>query len=161
MTDINWHAIREDYETSRLSLRSLAAKYGVKLTTLHDRIKSEQWHRTLGEQRTPPPVQQPAASRGIRGLADRMVTRLETIAEDNLTLLEVKLLADSLSQFNKIKITAPVEQDASMTGPQRMIHPDVLRHMTLQEKNELETLLKTAEDRALAEEQQQEKLKRA
>jgi hypothetical protein len=45
MSNLDWEAIRADYE-SGLSIRSLAAKYGVSKSVIGDRKFKEQWQQT-------------------------------------------------------------------------------------------------------------------
>ncbi len=45
MSDVNWSQVRSDYEAGGISLRQLAAKYGVSKTYLIERRDKEKWNR--------------------------------------------------------------------------------------------------------------------
>ena len=45
MPDVNWEEIRKEYETTKITLKSLAEKYGIKLGTLKSRKSREGWSR--------------------------------------------------------------------------------------------------------------------
>lgn len=51
MSEIDWTAIRTDYENG-LSLRQLAGKYNVSKTTIGERKYKEQWQRAQSDNRT-------------------------------------------------------------------------------------------------------------
>ncbi len=58
----NWRAVRQEFESTSLSIRSLALKFNVPKSTLLNRIRVEGWERSTGEQLTDlggygPPVQ--------------------------------------------------------------------------------------------------------
>ncbi len=48
MSDVNWSAIRADYEAGGTSLRQLASKYGVSKTVIGERKFKEQWDNPKG-----------------------------------------------------------------------------------------------------------------
>lgn len=45
MLDVNWGDIRKEYETTNITLKALAEKYGIKLGTLKSRKSREGWSR--------------------------------------------------------------------------------------------------------------------
>lgn len=45
MSDIDWQAIRAEYEAGGISLRKLAAKYNISKTYLIERRNNDQWNR--------------------------------------------------------------------------------------------------------------------
>jgi hypothetical protein len=48
MSDVKWQQIRQDYEAGGMSLRQLAAKYGVSKTVIGERKFNEQWDNPKG-----------------------------------------------------------------------------------------------------------------
>lgn len=131
----DWQAIRHDYE-SGLSLRTLAAKYNVKKSTIYDHVQAENWQKPdrtpagqpdtkVPENRTPRPATEEAPLEAdseenptatlARGMVKQLaaIVQRATIAEEPLDLREHKLFADSLSQYHKIIVT-----DASSTAGQ-------------------------------------------
>lgn len=84
---VNWIAMRDEWETTDISLNDIANKYGVKLGTLKSRKAREKWEKLLGaptaRARTP---MQRAAERAIQSATDEalnakpeiIVTRVES-----------------------------------------------------------------------------------
>lgn len=57
MSSVDWNAIRDEYEDG-LSLRQLAAKYGVSKSVIGQRKYEEKWKEKEKTPRTPPPTQE-------------------------------------------------------------------------------------------------------
>jgi hypothetical protein len=112
----DWQSIREEWELG-ISERTLATKYSVPKTTLHDRAKTEKWIRMLptGFRPTPPTtkavVETPISTVNTARLLHEVIHRLaqSEIMDERM----VKLLADALSQVHKIQMTAPTKQETS------------------------------------------------
>ncbi len=116
---INWSVIRQEYEQGA-SLRSLAAKHDVGKSTIAERKLKEQWterrtdtgHRTPDIMPLPRPSSIPVSSDalsiariGLHQLAQHLQT------DDLLTIASHKSLADALSQYVKVLLTAPQETE--------------------------------------------------
>src|SRR5260221_11498842 len=115
MTD--WPQIRQEYEQGA-SLRSHAAKHNVGKSTIAERKFKEQWDRPDTGHRTPDtlPLLRPAALPipgdalsiariGLKQLAQHLQT------EDLLPIVTHKSLADALSTYVKVLLTAPQETE--------------------------------------------------
>ncbi len=141
MTTANWTAIRQEYEQGD-SLRVLAARHGVGVTTIHDRSKSEHWVRTLGERKTNterPPIPTDDAF----SLARYALHKLIELAQGDLDLKDHKLLSDALSQYNKVIAAAPPQP----TSQSSYIAPELIAVMTPQEQDMVQKILSEAEQR--------------
>lgn len=115
----DWQAMRADYEQG-MSLRALAAKYGISKTYIIEKRDREQWNRPpttdrpttvpmrLPSSYTPPPA--PAGAIAIARAGLRLLGN--NVNVQSLTLTEHKLLADSLSQYVKVLVTAPAEDES-------------------------------------------------
>lgn len=140
MTTANWETIRQEYEQGD-SLRVLAARHGVGVTTIHDRSKSEQWVRTLGE-RKPNTEQPPIPTDDAFSLARFALHKLVELAQGDLDLKDHKLLSDALSQYNKVIAAAPPTQTRGS-----YIAPELIAVMTPQEQDIVQKILSEAEQR--------------
>ncbi len=135
MSDINWDAIRKDHEQG-LSLRTLATRYGISKSSIGNMLSNvsngqhghEKHAQTTPSSRTPPtpieptpsPVQSISLNMAIAQNLIRMIARHvagKFKPEDvKLDPKEMKLLADTLSQCNKIMIGEEVENNAIPAG---------------------------------------------
>jgi len=131
MTDINWDAIRQDREQG-LSLRTLALKYGISKSYIGEMLSSGQTGQTGQEKRaqtppplrTPPTLAEPAQAQNITTLIAqnliRMIARHVTgkfrPEEVNLDPREMKLLADTLSQCNKVLVGEDIDNANTPVG---------------------------------------------
>jgi len=141
MTTANWESIRTEYEQGD-SLRVLAARHGVGVTTIHDRSKSERWVRTLGERKTNterPPIPTDDAF----SLARFALHKLIELAQGDLDLKDHKLLSDALSQYNKVIAAAPPQPSSQSS----YIAPELISVMTPQEQDMVQKILSEAEQR--------------
>ena len=141
MTTANWESIRTEYEQGD-SLRVLAARHGVGVTTIHDRSKSERWVRTLGERKTNterPPIPTDDAF----SLSRFALHKLIELAQGDLDLKDHKLLSDALSQYNKVIAAAPPQPSSQSS----YIAPELISVMTPQEQDMVQKILSEAEQR--------------
>jgi hypothetical protein len=113
---VDWTAIRSGFEQGA-SQRSLAREFGVTQPTISERAKKEGWQHT-----TNPlpiiPLSEPISDRETHDLLSVVSTLLQKVAlhaQSNLEPKDIKLLADALSQFHKIKITTP-QQDQDFSA---------------------------------------------
>ncbi len=134
MSEIDWLAIRADYESGS-SLRSLAAKHGVSKSTIGERKFKEQWaeHRTdIGRTSDMLPLPRPTplhlplpddaatiARIGLQQLAQHLQT------DAILPISSHKSLSDALAQYVKVLVTAPRETEAQdvMSIPLNKLSP--------------------------------------
>jgi len=118
MSDVDWKAIRTEYEQGA-SLRSLAAKHGVSKSVIGERKFKERWveHRT-DTVRTPDriplsrptPLSLPADALSIARIGlSQLAQHLQ--AEDLLPISSHKSLSDALAQYVKVLIVAPREAE--------------------------------------------------
>lgn len=108
----NWEAIQKDFDNG-MSLRSLELKYTISKSVLGRRLvkREEGQYRdstgTMGQGSVAAPA--PATTE----LAQSMIGQLAVIAKVPLDLKEHNLLANALSQYNKIVVTSVTTQSAT------------------------------------------------
>ncbi len=142
MTTANWTAIRTEYEQGD-SLRVLAARHGVGVTTIHDRSKLECWVRTLGEQKPNREHYLPPTADAL-SIAHAVLHNLaEAAKREDLELKDIKMLADSLSACQKVILAAPPQP----TSQSSYIAPELIAVMTPQEQDMVQKILSEAEQR--------------
>ena len=121
-TSINWSAIRTEYEAG-ISQRSLATKYGVQQSSISRRAANENWRIIPRITPTPESIIDASTSTDLSDMAKikkaiaLIYERLEQKPEDK----NIKLLMDSLSQAQKIKMLLPMEDQGN--------NPDSLRQL--------------------------------
>jgi hypothetical protein len=106
-----WEKIKTDYEQG-LSLRTLSLKYGLSKSGIHKHAMQEEWTRTGGcplimDIKSGQSGQEIQPVSATITLARDMIEKLATIASVPLDLKDHKLLADALSQYNKILVSCP------------------------------------------------------
>jgi hypothetical protein len=111
----NWEAIEKDYHAG-MSLRVLAAKYGISKSTIHKhcnpaKARIVDMGGTVDGQSMDSGQASTLPSTDIVALAKQLVSQLAQVADVPLDLKEHNLIANALSQYNKIMITAPVNQE--------------------------------------------------
>ncbi len=126
MTD--WQAIETDREAG-LSMRTLSLKYGLPKSTISDHFNKSLSAPTSDTPRTPVgqigQLPLPTAT-DIVELARRLIGQLDTIALTPLDLKEHNLLAQALSQYNKVLVTTP--PPAQVSGIDwSLLNPDELK----------------------------------
>lgn len=144
-------AIRAEYENSPLSIRSLAAKYGISKSTLAARAQSEHWHRSPissfldGQNRAGVQDTVQAENEQVDALAIALqgLAGLAVIVKQSMDLREHKLLADALSQYFKVILAAP-PQEQSRRG---YLDPELIACMPESDQNEMQRILVAAEAR--------------
>ncbi len=138
MTD--WTAIEKD-RADGLTLRMLAAKYGVPFTTIAGHFQRHPAY-TPGTEvvRTGTEYVQslPESSTDVVALVKRLIDQLSRIAKDDLNLKEHTLLSQSLSQYFKIMYTAPAQE---------LQQPFDLSILNEQELEQVQTIFSQAEAR--------------
>lgn len=119
---VDWNAIQQEYEAGGISLRALAAKHDVALSTLYDR--SRKWNRTPNTERQKKPntdnyqlqlvkMEAPSPANAIEGAnlgIEGLVTYLRKHHKD-MDLADHVKAATALSQYNKIVINAPPDDE--------------------------------------------------
>ena len=118
MSNVDWIAVRADYEGGLLPLRQLASKYDVSKTYLIEKRNKENWnrpdrpttdHRPTDRPHTPIqhlPIPDDAISIARIGL-HQLAQHLQ--ADDILPISSHKSLSDALAQYVKVLVTAPRE----------------------------------------------------
>ncbi len=113
MTD--WNAIEQD-RAAGMSLRTLEAKYDIRKSTLAYRFNKpfreaslDNAHSDIGQ------IGQPctAPPTDIVALVKRLIEQLSRISKDELDLKEHNLLAQALSQYFKIMVAAPAQEQSA------------------------------------------------
>ena len=107
-SNVDWPSIRAEFEQG-LSQRSLAPKYGISQSAISQKAKKESWIIT--------PLIIPASDlitdksdNDLLAIVQLLLKKTAEHAEGNLEPKDIKLLADALSQFHKIKLTLPPEE---------------------------------------------------
>jgi transposase len=98
MSDTNWIAIRQDYEAGGMSLRQLAAKYGVSKTVIGERKFTEQWDNP--KKRTADNGQRTADNVETGNVAD------STPKKDLSTKDKQRLFLDAYAQHANVMVAA-------------------------------------------------------
>ncbi len=154
MSTVDWQYIRAEWELG-ISERTLATKYSVPKTTLHDRAKAEKWIRMLPTGFRPDPpttkavVDTPMSTVNTARLLHEVIHRLAQ--NDIIDERMVKLLADALSQVHKIQMTAVIDPE---TSPYDL--RDLLSYCTEEERAIIKPIFTAATARK---QEEQEKLK--
>ncbi len=113
-----WAAIRRDREEHGLSLRTLALKYGISksyIGTVLSGVSSgqsgqEKQPQTLPSLRTPPTPTENAQSQSLTAvIAHALIKKIAKQVLGDLDPKDMKLLADTLSQCNKIVVGEEIE----------------------------------------------------
>lgn len=116
---MEWHKIKHEYVTTDTSYRKLAAKYGIRLPTLTERAKAEDWvnariqyrnktYTTSIEKSTQTDADRIAKQ---RDLADRVLDELgKSVA--GATLAELKQISGVIRDLQSIKTDADLEEQA-------------------------------------------------
>lgn len=113
----DWEAIERDFHAGQ-SLRVLAARYGIPKSTIHKHFNApvkKDGYVDMGGTDGGQSVDSgqaflPLSTEDIGTLTRRLIDQLSLIAKESLTLKEHALLANALSQYNKVMLTAPQEQ---------------------------------------------------
>lgn len=116
---MEWHKIKHEYVTTDTSYRKLAAKYGIRLPTLTERAKSEDWvnariqyrnktYTTSIEKSTQTDADRLAKH---RELADHVLDELSNNVK-GATLSELKQISGILKDLQSIKTDADLEEQA-------------------------------------------------
>ena len=107
-SNVDWPSIRAEFEQG-LSQRTLAPKYGISQSAISQKAKKESWIIT--------PLIIPASDlitdksdNDLLAIVQLLLKKTAEHAEGNLEPKDIKLLADALSQFHKIKLTLPPEE---------------------------------------------------
>ena len=151
---IDWPAIRAKYATG-IPQASLAREYGVTQQAISKRALKEGW---VVEHVVPPTTDsQPAqpAKHDPQNILNIIAVLLEKVAQhadqQNIEPKDIKLLADAISQFHKIRLTSP-ENTSSESG----LPSDLLRFLTADElsqvstwQSHIEAMLEVARERKL------------
>lgn len=116
---MEWHKIKHEYVTTDTSYRKLAAKYGIRLPTLTERAKAEDWvnariqyrnktYTTSIEKSTQTDADRIAKQ---RDLADRVLDELgKSVAGASLS--ELKQISGVIRDLQSIKTDADLEEQA-------------------------------------------------
>lgn len=117
---IDWAAIRKDRDENGLSLRTLEIKYGVPKSTISYELSKvskvsgqEKQPLVIPTFRTAPSMQSQKLTAVI---AHTLIQKIAKRVLADLDPKEMKLLADTLSQCNKIIIAEEVEQEQAQEG---------------------------------------------
>jgi len=156
----NWRAIRAEFETTPLSIRSIALKFNVPKSTLLNRIRVEQWQRSTVSNMTDlgghGPMVQPDGPTDVDPVVIAMAilrTLAEVVSRENLDMRELKSASDSLSSCQRVIIAAG-------PAPQRnsYIEPALLEEMPPPDRDSLERIFVDAEARLAAKREREEKI---
>lgn len=161
MPDIDWAAIRRDYEQGR-SLRSLEKQYPVTRPAIAKHAKKEGWQAPdmpivsipYHEVSTLETFSEPDVD-PLLGLVNDAITDLARHLDNHLELKEHKLLADALSQYVKIKLSLPGKADQTSQVAAFDIR-DLLASATDDELELLRPVIKNVQARI---DEQQEKIR--
>ncbi len=109
-SNVDWPSIRAEFEQG-LSQRSLALKYGVSQAAISKRANKERWVITPVIMPQPEVISDnQELEPEIASLLQAALQGLAQLTPQEFTLKEQKLFADALSQYNKIKLTLPPEE---------------------------------------------------
>ncbi len=145
----NWRAVRAEFETTPLSIRSIALKFNVPKSTLLNRIRVEQWQRSTVSNMTDlgghGPMVQPDGPTDADPVAIAQAilrTLTEVVRREHIDIRELKSASDSLASCQKVIIAAgPAAQD-----PRRSyIAPELIACMSPGDQDEMERILASAE----------------
>ena len=93
----NWNLIMNDYITDPgSSLRKMSEKYGIRLTTIAEKSKADNWFATKQEYQEK--IRTKAASKAVTKKANALAKELESV--DKASDVIVKMFADA-DQFNR------------------------------------------------------------
>lgn len=153
MSTIDWPTIRAKYE-SGISQNSLAREYGISQQAISKRALKEGW---VVQFVVPPTTsdnsQQPPDD--VLSIIHTLLQKAAQHAQNELDIKDIKLLADALSQFHKIKLTSPDEKPTA-SG----IDADLLPWLDMDQLNriselhaEIDAILELARSKKLEQEQ--------
>jgi hypothetical protein len=151
----NWKAIRAEFQSTPLSIRSIALKFNVPKSTLLNRIRVEQWQRSIVSNMTDlgghGPMVQPDGPTDVANtvaIAQAILKLLtEAVSRGNIDIRELKSLSDTLASCQKVIIAAgPAAQE-----PRRSyLSPELIAVLEPHEQDMVETILVAAEQRLAA-----------
>lgn len=128
MSNIDWQAIRSDYESGGMSLRQLAATYGISKTYLIEKRNKEGWNRPQADRPTsdrpgPIPISHLPVPSDAVSIARIGLSQLAKHLQSNeiLEIKDHKSLSDALAQYVKVLQTAPKEDPQEQ--PEGMVIP--------------------------------------
>lgn len=107
---VDWERIKTEYITGDIGQRKIAEKYGVSVTTLSSRAKSEKWYRQKCEYKDK--VVEKAIRKAANKKADAISKELKVAAQIS-TVLD-KALKDP-KQFNRYVLTESVGDGMTQT----------------------------------------------
>lgn len=116
MAEIDWNALQVEYVTGKLSLKKLAAKYGISENTLENRSRKERWseqRRKYNGKVTAKAVARAGARetrrlRSLQSSASKMCTQIEKLMKDAekqlFTHVAVVGMGDGVSQIEAVQL---------------------------------------------------------
>ncbi|MBQ8382022.1 MAG: hypothetical protein IJX47_02325 [Clostridia bacterium] len=116
---MEWHKIKHEYVTTDTSYRKLASKYKVRLRTLAEKAKEEDWVSERVQYRNDVYTKNTEQSAKTdadriakhRKLADRVLDEMDKNVE-GATLYELKQISGILKDLQSIKTDADLEEQA-------------------------------------------------
>lgn len=147
---MDWTKIRKDYETSEVTPKELAAKYGVKVATLRSRKSRERWSRTGGA--PPKKGKRNGVATKQKNVATRrnVATALHVIDISNLTEKQKLFCTYYLQRYNATwayQKAYGTKHDVSMVNGSRLLSNAKVRDLISQLKRQQQAdIYLTADD---------------
>ncbi len=150
----NWRAVRQEFESTSLSIRSLALKFNVPKSTLLNRIRVEGWERSTGEQLTDlggygPPVQPDGPTDADPVTIARAILKMltEVVSREHSDIRELKSLSDTLASCQKVLVAAGPDALAPRLS---YLSPALLAEIPPDERDLVQSIFARAEARLAA-----------
>ena len=137
----DWQAIKTEYITTDTSYRKLAQKYGVSYNAIGNRSRDEKWQdlrdqhlsNTMTKAMNAIASQQAGRAARLQSVADKLLTKVERLIEDNEeALMDTTTMRDISRVLKDLKDIQMIKSDADMREQEARI--DKLRKEAAVEK---------------------------
>ena len=146
----DWQAIKTEYITTDTSYRKLAQKYGVSYNAIGNRSRDEKWqelrdqHLTKTMTKTMNAIASQQASRAARlqTVADKLLTKVEQLIEDDEGLLaDTSSMRDISRILKDLKDIQMIKSDADMKEQEARIEKLRKEAAVEKENNEIKVTI--------------------
>lgn len=142
MSDVNWIKIKLEYETTNISQRKIADKYGVSYNTLKDKSKRESWvkskkdiHRKITaktQQKTVEKISDEDSDRNFKHLKswDKLLAEVDSRVNENCDIESIVKLTAAMEKIQKgHRLAEGVDKPAELNNTNQL--DDLIKVMSM------------------------------